>query len=290
MWRITTAEDLIQSEVAKALADAWATMSEEALNDPRWDPKLIGRTSRSLGPFTLGNAKLGPIPFYSLPPIVTCPGATRFCRAYCYAIYEIVDKYAHIREAASYILSLRSDFPTIVSWYLDKLRRTETPRVVRLHVSGDFYSVDYFMKWAKIAELNQDYVFYTYTRSLEILEQVQTWPNNLIVHLSADWYNLDNVIRTYNKVRKGFITYVYTPGNRHDIDAIIRLLLETDATILIFRNHVQHAPRSKPDTLQLRLTLRSRVGGEADRVVFDPHEFHGGVVCAECKLCFSKRF
>ena len=271
------------------MAETWASRDEAVLASGRWRRDIVGYSERVFGPFTIGNSKLGPIPFYSLPPITTCPSATRFCRAYCYAIYEILDRRAHLREAASYILSLREDFPDIINWYLDKLRSRAPTRVVRLHVSGDFYSTEYVVKWYRVAEANPDYVFYTYTRSFKQVIEAGKPPGNLLIHLSADRYNLDEAVKAYNAIRSKIVTYVYTPGSKRDLGAIVRLVLETDAWVLVFRNHAPHAPRVKPDIRELRRELRKMAGPAADRVVFDPHEFWGGVTCLECGICWKKK-
>ena len=38
---------------------------------------------------------------------------------------------------------------------------------IRIHDSGDFYSVKYLQKWVQIAEFNPSIIFYAYTKSIK---------------------------------------------------------------------------------------------------------------------------
>ena len=88
LWRVDEAKRLLESELAKSLADAWANCGDlECLAKTPFDPALVGVGKWWAGPFTIGNGKMGPIPFFSLPPVVTCPGHTNFCVKWCYAVF-----------------------------------------------------------------------------------------------------------------------------------------------------------------------------------------------------------
>ncbi|AAL63844.1 hypothetical protein PAE1962 [Pyrobaculum aerophilum str. IM2] len=281
LWRVEEAGRLIRSELAKYLAEAWANCGDEnCLARTPFDPALVGVGRWWLGPFTIGNRKMGEIPFFSLPPVLTCPGATEFCYKWCYAVYEITNWRAYVREAASYLLSLREDFPQVVGKYLARLPH----RVIRLHVSGDFYDEEYFEKWAEIARQHPDRVFYTYTKSFHVVRGEA--PQNLIIHLSADPHNYIKAVETWREIKRGLITYVYTPGQEErDLPAIKYILENTDARILVFLNHVQHAPRLKT---ALWKWLREALGALSQRIVLDPEEFAGRPQCAECALCWRR--
>ena len=206
-WRLGEAERLVRSELAESLAETWARCGdEECLAKSPFEPELVGAGRWWLGPFTIGNRKMGEIPFYSLPPLLTCPGHTPFCTRWCYAVYEIVNWRAHVREAAAYLVSLRDDFPDIAARYLAKLPHP----VVRLHVSGDFYDRRYLEKWAEVARRLPHKIFYTYTKSFDVIRNVET-PRNLVIHLSADPYNYVKAAETWREIRRGLITFVYMP-------------------------------------------------------------------------------
>jgi hypothetical protein len=42
----------------------------------------------------------------------------------------------------------------------------ERPTHVRIHDSGDFYSIEYLLKWVDIANTNKEVIFYAYTKSI----------------------------------------------------------------------------------------------------------------------------
>jgi len=285
LWRVEEAQRLVKSELARELAEAWARYGDEqCLADTPFEPELVGVGRWWLGPFTIGNRKMGEMPFFSLPPVSTCPGHTPFCLKWCYAIYEIANWRAHVREAAAYLLSLRDDFPDIAVRYLSRLPHP----VVRLHVSGDFYDRRYLEKWAEAARRLPHKTFYTYTKSLRLIRGADI-PKNLIIHLSADPFNYAEAAEVWRELRRGFITFVYTPGRDEELQALQHLLENTETTILLFLNHVQHAPRAKVDVAQLRRRLREKLGPAASRVVFDPEEFAGVPQCLQCKLCWIYR-
>ncbi|AFA38112.1 hypothetical protein Pogu_0085 [Pyrobaculum oguniense TE7] len=283
LWRLEEAERLVNSELAQGLAETWASCADEkCLADSPYDPALVGVGRWWLSPFTIGNRKLGEIPFYSLPPVATCPGATPFCIRWCYAVYEIANWRAHVREAASYLLSLRDDFPDIVQRFLRRLPH----RTVRLHVSGDFYSVEYLEKWAEVARREPSRVFYTYTKSFGLVRRVEA-PRNLVIHLSADPHNYLEAVETWRGLRRGLVTYVYTPGaERRDFEVLRYILENTEARILLFLNHVQHAPRLRISAAHMWRRLKEALGPLAGRVVLDPEEFAGAPQCSLCQLCY----
>jgi hypothetical protein len=68
---------------------------------------------------------------------------------------------------------------------------------VRIHVSGDFFSAEYFRAWCQIAAAHPDKVFYAYTKSLKIWAENREWvPSNfrLIASKGGNW---DHLIAEY---------------------------------------------------------------------------------------------
>jgi hypothetical protein len=60
------------------------------------------------------------------------------------------------------------------------LPRPKWKYLVRLHVSGDYFSQDYFDAWVKVARLNPQTVFYGYTKSLPFwIKRKRNIPKNL---------------------------------------------------------------------------------------------------------------
>lgn len=135
-----------------------------------------------------GNTKIGNIVSFSLPAITTCPGRTPWCEKKCYA-HRLEKRYPNVRNsyASNLEASKQEDFVEKMNESLAKIK-TNT---VRLHVSGDFYSIEYIENWIKIIKANPDIQFYTYTKSWRIpdllpyivtLAQVE----NLVVFASTD--------------------------------------------------------------------------------------------------------
>lgn len=104
------------------------------------------------------NAKLGPDVYsWSLPPGTTCPGKSKVCREICYA-RALAKRRPGVATAWNTCLRLseRSDFSDLLSEALIALRHREMTRnpgcrwvILRLHVSGDFYSPIYMQAWMK---------------------------------------------------------------------------------------------------------------------------------------------
>ena len=57
-------------------------------------------------------------------------------------------------------------------------------KIIRIHTSGDFFSVKYMQAWMKVCEAKPNIQFYAYTKSLKILSKVGEVPKNLHINLS----------------------------------------------------------------------------------------------------------
>ena len=69
---------------------------------------------------------------------------------------------------------------------------------IRIHMSGDFYSQDYFDMWLKICEKNPNVEFWAYTKSLNYwVERLHKIPKNLIITASRGGKH-DQLIEKYN--------------------------------------------------------------------------------------------
>ena len=55
--------------------------------------------------------------------------------------------------------------------------------VMRVHVGGDYFSVDYLKAWIEVAKRNPDKVFYSYSKSLHFFKQFAL-PENLVLTAS----------------------------------------------------------------------------------------------------------
>lgn len=71
-------------------------------------------------------------------------------------------------------------------------------KAVRIHMSGDFYSQDYFDMWIRICRKNPDVEFWAYTKSLNYwVNRLEQIPDNLILTASRGGKH-DDLIEIHN--------------------------------------------------------------------------------------------
>lgn len=95
---------------------------------------------------------------------VTCPFAAA-CVKYCYAQKGNYTRYPIVQEVQEkkYEISKQNNFNSLMNAEIKKKKATH----IRIHDSGDFYSVKYLQKWVQIAEYNKEVIFYAYTKSIK---------------------------------------------------------------------------------------------------------------------------
>lgn len=127
-----------------------------------------------------GNMKVGSIRTFSLPSRLTCPGASSWCSKHCYA-YRFERRRPNCRDAYSRNLVLTWHPDEFVEAMLQVIPK-KLPQC-RIHVSGDFYSVEYIEAWQRICGEYPHTLFWCYTRSwnvpdlLPALEKLRDLPN-----------------------------------------------------------------------------------------------------------------
>jgi Gene product 88 len=109
-----------------------------------------------------GNGKIGEVLNFSLPSIITCPGASEWCKKYCYSNrYE--KRRPKCRQAYQHNFRLAQDTAKLTETMIGVL-----PRIApcfRIHVSGDLFSAAYIDAWHAICSAFPQVRFWTYTRS-----------------------------------------------------------------------------------------------------------------------------
>jgi len=126
------------------------------------------RQPRELGMslLTRGNRKLGRnVWHWDLPAGPSCPGLSDICREICYAqkgffVFQVA------KYAANFALA-KQPFAFLSAMNLE-LSRLPNGAVVRIHTSGDFFSVSYVDSWSLLAQANPTIAFYAYTRSWNV--------------------------------------------------------------------------------------------------------------------------
>lgn len=107
---------------------------------------------------------------FDLPAGRTCPYAGE-CKKICYAQkgnYRFPSK----RDACTdnWIASQQADFIQRMVAIVTGIQSNNDKKLfVRIHASGDFYSIEYARKWAEIARQCPSVTFYAYTKSVAIV-------------------------------------------------------------------------------------------------------------------------
>ena len=120
--------------------------------------------------------------FRSKSGFKTCPLAGK-CASGCYA-RQSAYIFTTVKAAYEWRLkmSLKSDFANAVALELEPKVRTATrlgkTLVIRIHDSGDFYSLEYINKWFKVMTQFPDVKFYSYTKMVPIFKQLKDIPIN----------------------------------------------------------------------------------------------------------------
>ena len=132
---------------------------------------------------------------FSLPAYKTITGKTvcpfaKDCIKYCYA-QKGNYKYPNVIKGLNnrYELSKTDEF-------VPKMNATiilERPTHVRIHDSGDFYSIAYLNKWVQIANDNKEVIFYAYTKSIKFFIDGLKLPKNLKI-IFSEGSKTDNLI------------------------------------------------------------------------------------------------
>jgi len=120
-----------------------------------------------------GNTKLKKdgIVSFNLIPVTHCPSAGA-CKAYCYAtVGQQAFRNGVLRRARAYIATVQWDFvPRMIQEVQTAVRRGA--RAVRVHDSGDFYSLDYMLAWMAIASQCPEVKFYAYTKMVVLVKRL----------------------------------------------------------------------------------------------------------------------
>jgi len=129
-----------------------------------------------------GNRKMD-VPVWSLPPKLTCIGATELCKKICYSNKAWRWQAVRQRRMENYVHSKSKDFPKAMIKLIQERLEKKPFDKFRIHESGDFYSQEYFDKWCKIAEAFPNIKFLAFTKSYQI--DFSKHPDNLVIYYSV---------------------------------------------------------------------------------------------------------
>lgn len=126
---------------------------------------------------------------WNLPYKSTCPYATELCKKICYA-KKAEDAYPDCNPSRVHHLeeSKRNDFALRMAYTILSIAmkdRSGRKVVVRIHESGDFYSLEYLKKWLAVMDMckGANVQFLAYTKSFPFFDG-RTLPKNFSLRAS----------------------------------------------------------------------------------------------------------
>jgi hypothetical protein len=85
----------------------------------------------------------------------------------------------NLRKNVHHNFSLVKNSPDVVKLIEQSI--PEKTKIVRVHVSGDFFTEQYFLDWLTVAKNNPDIIFYGYTKAVIYLKKYENeLPSNFI--------------------------------------------------------------------------------------------------------------
>jgi hypothetical protein len=190
-----------------------------------------------MGLLKKGNTKLGDnIWTFSIPAIETCPNRTKLCESGCYTL-KGPSMFRSVRNSrqVSYEASKSPDF---VKQMNKELSRKRGNVIVRIHVEGDFYSLDYIAAWTQIITDNQNHKFFMFTRQwrdskfLPFIQYIDGLPNaEIFASVDAEirdlgevppaWMRVADIVNTWEEMDNGDYTDFIKCANQKAKDRLI---------------------------------------------------------------------
>jgi hypothetical protein len=144
-----------------------------------------------------GNRRMN-IPTFSLLSEHTCPNATELCKKYCYA------KKAERAYANAYMSRMTNTFDSLKATFVNSVSveiKSKSPKYIRIHESGDFYSQEYLDKWFIICRKFPSVKFLAYSQMYNLNWKVKPknmviywtiWPDSKVIPIGLKAYVVDN--------------------------------------------------------------------------------------------------
>lgn len=173
----------------------------------------------------------------------TCPNAG-VCGAMCYAkngTYKFSNvKKAHL-EKLELVLNTPEKWFDLMNEELKKKKYIN--KFIRVHDGGDFYSENYAKMWIEIAKKNNQIIFYSYTKEVDLFKNKlkNLIPENFIIIYSFGGKQ-DNLIDRKNDRHSD----VFTDYNKmielgyNDIKDDDKLAAVGPKKVGLFRNNIKH--------------------------------------------------
>lgn len=144
----------------------------------------------------LGNSKIGyksehfgAVFAWNIPPAATCPGRSSWCVANCYNGDDRPETY-DLQTWRKNWWGIVNEPEVVKLNLVEQLNQNTEPTAVRIHSSGDFFSVSYIDFWCDLVDRCKGSTFWAYTRSwtnVQLLEQLEVLQSKSNVQLFASW-------------------------------------------------------------------------------------------------------
>lgn len=134
------------------------------------------------------NTKMGPIPSFSILPKVTCNMDASCTKKGCYA-WTMARRRRNVYLSWAKNTKLVQEDMEQVKKQLHGWLLMYSPMAFRIHVGGDFFSVEYLDMWRWMAQRHPKVKFFAFTKQFEVLSKSLAMrgklPKNLSIILSA---------------------------------------------------------------------------------------------------------
>ena len=139
----------------------------------------------------------------------SCPGATDYCEAICYAgklekIFKgFRDNVMHNWNILKDIdgLAMENLLTAAIGEFVEQCDKWNAPKHFRIHADGDFFNNDYIMAWIHVMKAFPDVQFWVYTRNVTAAVRIhKAMIRNCSLYFSGDPVNasIANMLhRTY---------------------------------------------------------------------------------------------
>jgi len=136
---------------------------------------------------------------FTLPAVQTCPSAGT-CKKNCFATKGAYSwPMVQNKHNQNWFATKEPNFVELMTKEIQvkakTAKRQNKQLVIRIHDAGDFYSLEYLLKWFHIVLQFPEVQFYCYTKSVSLFKRLNRTPVNLLVNYSFGGL-LDGLIDT----------------------------------------------------------------------------------------------
>ena len=219
---------------------------------------------------------------FDLPAKTTCPGMTKACDK-CYA-FNLMQAYPAVD--AKYLRNL--EFADSEAFVTHMVRSIPKRCEFRIHVSGDFYSLEYIANWRKIIAARPDVTFYAYTRSWMIPE---LWSKLRALHVNFENVNINLSVDEFSGPPKVFGASVFRWVYMTIDDTEPNWMRKGDVTLRA--THIGHKRKRKNDRKKgidpnIRAPLLHSIGKATVCPMQRGRDLPKTFTCSTCELCVTK--